>query len=112
LNALADADKSDGGGAFSGAATNTEEIIVELNRAGFVTRAQLIGMRRYMIVAAFVLAAVLTLSNLESGGAEVVVTVPGRIAYARPRSVIQRATNAVVAWILRLRGSFRRERHS
>lgn len=58
------------------------------------------------------LAAALTLSNLESGGAEVVVTVPGRIAYARPRSVIQRATNAVVAWILRLRGSFRRERHS
>jgi sec-independent protein translocase protein TatC len=31
-----------------------------LNRAGFVTRAQLIGMRRYMIVAAFILAAVLT----------------------------------------------------
>ena len=31
-----------------------------LNRAGFVTRAQLIGLRRYMIVAAFVLAAVLT----------------------------------------------------
>jgi sec-independent protein translocase protein TatC len=31
-----------------------------LNRAGFVTRTQLIGLRRYMIVAAFILAAVLT----------------------------------------------------
>ncbi|MAP45661.1 twin-arginine translocase subunit TatC [Sphingobium sp.] len=35
-------------------------LLMLLNRAGFVTRAQLIGMRRYMIVAAFVLAAVLT----------------------------------------------------
>ncbi len=35
-------------------------LLMLLNRAGFVTRAQLKGMRRYMIVAAFVLAAVLT----------------------------------------------------
>jgi sec-independent protein translocase protein TatC len=35
-------------------------LLMLLNRAGFVTRAQLIGLRRYMIVAAFVLAAVLT----------------------------------------------------
>ena len=35
-------------------------LLMLLNRAGFVTRAQLIAMRRYMIVAAFILAAVLT----------------------------------------------------
>lgn len=35
-------------------------LLMLLNRAGFVTRAQLIGLRRYMIVGAFVLAAVLT----------------------------------------------------
>ena len=35
-------------------------LLMLLNRAGFVTRAQLMGLRRYMIVAAFVLAAVLT----------------------------------------------------
>ena len=35
-------------------------VLVLLNRAGFVTRAQLIGLRRYMIVGAFILAAVLT----------------------------------------------------
>ncbi|MEC7933293.1 MAG: twin-arginine translocase subunit TatC [Pseudomonadota bacterium] len=35
-------------------------LLMLLNRAGFVTRAQLIGLRRYMIVAAFELAAVLT----------------------------------------------------
>ncbi|MFC3442336.1 twin-arginine translocase subunit TatC [Sphingobium rhizovicinum] len=35
-------------------------LLMLLNRAGFVTRAQLIGLRRYMIVAAFILAAVLT----------------------------------------------------
>lgn len=35
-------------------------LLMLLNRAGFVTRAQLIGMRRYMIVGAFVIAAVLT----------------------------------------------------
>ncbi|MCI4590066.1 twin-arginine translocase subunit TatC [Sphingobium sp. BYY-5] len=35
-------------------------LLMLLNRAGFVTRAQLIGMRRYMIVGAFILAAVLT----------------------------------------------------
>jgi sec-independent protein translocase protein TatC len=35
-------------------------LLMLLNRAGFVTRAQLIGLRRYMIVAAFVVAAVLT----------------------------------------------------
>ena len=35
-------------------------LLMLLNRSGFVTRAQLIGMRRYMIVAAFILAAVLT----------------------------------------------------
>ena len=35
-------------------------LLMLLNRAGFVTRAQLMGMRRYMIVGAFVLAAVLT----------------------------------------------------
>ena len=35
-------------------------LLMLLNRAGFVTRAQLISMRRYMIVAAFILAAVLT----------------------------------------------------
>ncbi|EQB31645.1 twin-arginine translocase subunit TatC [Sphingobium ummariense] len=35
-------------------------LLMLLNRAGFVTRAQLIGLRRYMVVAAFVLAAVLT----------------------------------------------------
>ncbi|HEX7742402.1 MAG TPA: twin-arginine translocase subunit TatC, partial [Sphingobium sp.] len=35
-------------------------LLMLLNRAGFVTRVQLIGMRRYMIVGAFVLAAVLT----------------------------------------------------
>jgi len=38
----------------------TPVLLMLLNRAGFVTRAQLIGLRRYMIVAAFVLAAVLT----------------------------------------------------
>ncbi|MGC4251876.1 MAG: twin-arginine translocase subunit TatC [Sphingobium sp.] len=35
-------------------------LLMLLNRAGFVTRAQLVGLRRYMIVAAFILAAVLT----------------------------------------------------
>jgi Twin arginine targeting (Tat) protein translocase TatC len=35
-------------------------LLMLLNRAGFVSRAQLIGLRRYMIVAAFILAAVLT----------------------------------------------------
>jgi len=35
-------------------------LLMLLNRAGFVTRAQLMGVRRYMIVAAFILAAVLT----------------------------------------------------
>ena len=35
-------------------------LLMLLNRAGFVSRAQLIAMRRYMIVAAFILAAVLT----------------------------------------------------
>lgn len=35
-------------------------LLMLLNRAGFVSRSQLIGLRRYMIVAAFVLAAVLT----------------------------------------------------
>ena len=35
-------------------------LLMLLNRAGFVTRAQLIGLRRYMIVGAFILAAVLT----------------------------------------------------
>ncbi|MEV5035031.1 twin-arginine translocase subunit TatC [Sphingobium sp. LMC3-1-1.1] len=35
-------------------------LLMLLNRAGFVNRSQLIGLRRYMIVAAFVLAAVLT----------------------------------------------------
>ncbi|MET0370323.1 MAG: twin-arginine translocase subunit TatC [Sphingobium sp.] len=35
-------------------------LLMLLNRAGFVSRAQLIGMRRYMIVGAFILAAVLT----------------------------------------------------
>lgn len=35
-------------------------LLMLLNRAGFVTRTQLIGLRRYMIVAAFIVAAVLT----------------------------------------------------
>ncbi|MEJ7934032.1 twin-arginine translocase subunit TatC [Sphingobium sp. AN558] len=35
-------------------------LLMLLNRAGFVSRAQLIAMRRYMIVGAFILAAVLT----------------------------------------------------
>lgn len=35
-------------------------LLMLLNRAGLVTRAQLIGMRRYMVVLAFVIAAVLT----------------------------------------------------
>ena len=35
-------------------------LLMLLNRAGFVTRAQLISLRRYMIVGAFILAAVLT----------------------------------------------------
>lgn len=35
-------------------------LLMLLNRAGFVSRAQLISLRRYMIVAAFILAAVLT----------------------------------------------------
>ncbi len=35
-------------------------LLMLLNRAGIVSRAQLIGLRRYMIVAAFILAAVLT----------------------------------------------------
>ncbi len=35
-------------------------LLMLLNRAGFVTRAQLISLRRYMIVAAFIIAAVLT----------------------------------------------------
>lgn len=35
-------------------------LLMLLNRAGFVTRAQLIGLRRYMIVGAFIAAAVLT----------------------------------------------------
>jgi signal transduction histidine kinase len=50
------------------------------------------------------LAAVLTLSNRDGGGAEVVITVPARIAYARPRSVLQRATDTAAAWLARLRG--------
>ncbi|MEP2103496.1 MAG: twin-arginine translocase subunit TatC [Parasphingorhabdus sp.] len=35
-------------------------LLLLLNRAGLVTRQQLIGLRRYMVVAAFVLAAILT----------------------------------------------------
>ncbi len=35
-------------------------LLMLLNRAGFVSRAQLIGLRRYMIVGAFILAAILT----------------------------------------------------
>jgi sec-independent protein translocase protein TatC len=35
-------------------------LLMLLNRSGFVSRAQLIGLRRYMIVAAFIAAAVLT----------------------------------------------------
>ncbi|WP_422344304.1 twin-arginine translocase subunit TatC [Parasphingorhabdus sp.] len=35
-------------------------LLLLLNRAGLVTREQLIGLRRYMVVAAFVLAAILT----------------------------------------------------
>ncbi|WP_340265507.1 twin-arginine translocase subunit TatC [Sphingobium mellinum] len=35
-------------------------LLMLLNRAGFVSRVQLIGLRRYMIVGAFILAAVLT----------------------------------------------------
>jgi sec-independent protein translocase protein TatC len=35
-------------------------LLMLLNRAGFVSRDQLKGMRRYMIVGAFILAAVLT----------------------------------------------------
>ncbi|MFZ2981285.1 MAG: twin-arginine translocase subunit TatC, partial [Sphingobium sp.] len=35
-------------------------LLMLLNRAGFVTRAQLIALRRYMIVGAFIAAAVLT----------------------------------------------------
>jgi sec-independent protein translocase protein TatC len=35
-------------------------LLMLLNRAGIVSRAQLVGMRRYMIVAAFIVAAVLT----------------------------------------------------
>lgn len=35
-------------------------LLMLLNRAGFVSREQLIGLRRYMIVAAFIVAAVLT----------------------------------------------------
>ncbi|MBX9729317.1 MAG: hypothetical protein K2X31_10455, partial [Sphingopyxis sp.] len=50
------------------------------------------------------LAAVLTLSNRDGGGAEVVITVPARIAYAPPRSVLQRATDTAAAWLAHLRG--------
>jgi sec-independent protein translocase protein TatC len=41
-------------------------LLMLLNRAGFVSRAQLIGLRRYMIVGAFILAAVLTPPDIVS----------------------------------------------
>ena len=41
-------------------------LLLLLNRAGLVTRAQLVGMRRYMIVAAFAIGAVLTPPDIVS----------------------------------------------
>ena len=41
-------------------------LLMLLNRAGFVSRVQLIGLRRYMIVGAFILAAVLTPPDIVS----------------------------------------------
>ncbi|MCP1468563.1 sec-independent protein translocase protein TatC [Sphingobium sp. OAS761] len=53
-------------------------LLMLLNRAGFVTRAQLIGMRRYMIVAAFILAAVLTPPDVVS---QLMLAVPLLLLY-------------------------------
>lgn len=53
-------------------------LLMLLNRAGFVSRAQLIGMRRYMIVAAFILAAVLTPPDVVS---QLMLAVPLLLLY-------------------------------
>jgi sec-independent protein translocase protein TatC len=53
-------------------------LLMLLNRAGFVTRTQLIGLRRYMIVGAFVLAAVLTPPDVVS---QLMLAVPLLLLY-------------------------------
>lgn len=53
-------------------------LLMLLNRADFVSRAQLIGMRRYMIVAAFILAAVLTPPDVVS---QLMLAVPLLLLY-------------------------------
>ncbi len=53
-------------------------LLMLLNRAGFVSRAQLIGLRRYMIVAAFILAAVLTPPDVVS---QLMLAVPLLLLY-------------------------------
>ncbi|HJT39752.1 MAG TPA: twin-arginine translocase subunit TatC [Sphingobium sp.] len=53
-------------------------LLMLLNRAGFVTRAQLIGLRRYMIVGAFILAAVLTPPDVVS---QLMLAVPLLLLY-------------------------------
>lgn len=53
-------------------------LLMLLNRAGFVTRAQLIGLRRYMIVGAFILAAVLTPPDVVS---QLMLAIPLLILY-------------------------------
>ncbi|MPT47582.1 MAG: twin-arginine translocase subunit TatC [Sphingobium sp.] len=53
-------------------------LLMLLNRAGLVTRAQLVGLRRYMIVAAFIIAAVLTPPDVVS---QLMLAVPMILLY-------------------------------
>ncbi|MGE4409488.1 MAG: twin-arginine translocase subunit TatC [Sphingomonadales bacterium] len=53
-------------------------LLMLLNRAGLVSRAQLVGMRRYMIVAAFIAAAVLTPPDVVS---QLMLAVPMILLY-------------------------------
>ena len=53
-------------------------LLMLLNRAGFVSRTQLIGLRRYMIVGAFILAAVLTPPDVVS---QLMLAVPLLLLY-------------------------------
>lgn len=53
-------------------------LLMLLNRAGFVSRAQLIGLRRYMIVGSFILAAVLTPPDVVS---QLMLAVPLLLLY-------------------------------
>lgn len=60
-------------------------LLMLLNRAGLVTRAQLIGMRRYMIVVAFIVAAVLTPPDVVS---QLMLAVPLILLYEMTLIVI------------------------